>query len=1002
MQRICSMCDRASAAVLCLFAGIAISAAADGTYEGSWAGLSGVVDIPSGVVAPVTDADLADFANVTSIVFADSTSGVSASGLAGKLVLNAALSGAGTFTVENCAAGFDIMSDNSGLDSPGRFVVTTTRIDVYSRYGLGDTGTGVSSVSPSSASGTSTIRFHGPNDGGSADALRFEAKIEYLGNLSIGAATETDELIVDAGASVRRTNKTTSSGEAKLTMASFARIVNGVAGNISGANHVWFYNDKTTTVECASGLYAAAGAYLYSGTIALNVAGALKASAVRIFGGTPTCNVDGAFSGSPTLEMATGNSVELNGHTLTIGNFNPNSGNVCEHGNSTKPGPCYVKSAAPGGVLVQTAADGSSHNPKFTGHASYKLSASGKSHTFRTKDASTIVRSTSVGSLTVAAGTLTLAYGWGWGGTNVTVTGSAASLVCNSAVSIDSAQATAGGVLDISRATALVVTNGASLTIASGVVLTVSSACLGNARLPEGVTMTTDEINAAYGDQLGGCTIAGGGAIHTLGASAWHGWTGDTIVVPDGMTVSLLDEDVDAAMAATSIVVNAGARVNVATTNRTLVLSADVSGHGVFSFNACAPVVLACDSSGLLAPGHYEFTDTKVTVRNPRGLGGSDTGRAKLSIPKSVNKETTNTSTGAAGLLLFGGGGKAITNDVPIDLVGTWVFGAETADDVFVQNADFLSATPLKIEYWYFTNEVRLIGGRFGATDGRTQINRVGSKDYATVVESGCTLTSTSTTLIFGGVYHLGGASTPIGIQAHFGNAVKFIMTRENSFSTSTYFTPYSGTSGYLDLNGYSQTISHWGHYGTEATSATTGTDIKSATPATLTIRRTSAGVNRGNIPIRFRGETAARFDTTDSYNITGGASDTKGPLTIDSGAITFKWNAGWTVATNVYLNGGSLTIDSTAAARPLSSEATLTIGEGARLIVTNGFDIVVKRVQYAGEWLNAGKYGGSAALTAGTIDSAHVIDAVFGTEFAGTLTVRRGAPDQGTLLLVR
>ena len=990
--------------MLCLFAGIALSAAADGTYDGSWSGLSGIVEIPAGVVAPVTDADLADFANVTSIVFAASTSGISASGLTGKLVLNAALSGAGTFTVENCAAGFDIKSDNSGLDSPGRFVVTTTRIDVYSRYGLGDSGTGVSSVSPSSASGTSTIRFHGPNDGGSADALRFEAKFEYLGNLSIGAASATDELIFDAGASARRTNATTSSGSASLTMASFARIVNGIAGNKGSTTHAWFYNAKTTTVECAGGLYAATGAYLYSGTIALNVAGAISAGgAVRMNGAKVVCNADNVFPTSKPLELAASSSssigIDLNGHTLTIGDFNP-SGNVAEHGTGNHPS--NISGSAPGGVLVQTSASGSSNCPKFTGHASYKLSASGKSHTFRTKDASTIVRSTSVGSLTVEAGTLTLAYGWGWGGTNVTVTGSAASLVCNSAVSIDSAQATAGGELDISRATALVVTNGASLTIASGVVLTVSSACLGNARLPEGVTLTTDEINAAYGDQLGGCTITGGGTIHTLVSSAWHGWTGDTIVVPDGMTVSLFDEDVDAAMAATSIVVNAGARVNVATTNRTLVLSADVSGYGILSFNACAPVVLACDSSGLLAPGHYEFTDTKVTVRNPRGLGGSDTGRAKLSIPKSVNKETTNTSTGAAGLLLFGGGGKAITNDVPIDLVGTWVFGAETADDEFVQNADFLSATPSKIEYWYFTNEVRLIGGRFGATDGRTQINRVGSKDYATVVESGCTLTSTSTTLIFGGVYHLGGASTPIGIQAHFGNAVKFIMTRENSFSTSTYFTPYSGTSGYLDLNGYSQTISHWGHYGTEATSATTGTDIKSATPATLTIRRTSAGVNRGNIPIRFRGETAARFDTTDSYNITGGASDTKGPLTIDSGSITFKWKAGWTAATNVYLNGGSLTIHNTAAAKPLSSEATLTIGEGARLIVTNGFDIVVKRVQYAGEWLNAGKYGGSAALTAGTIDSAHVIDAVFGTEFAGTLTVRRGAPDQGTLLLVR
>ena len=71
----------------------AYGARADATYDEStgWSGLSGTVTIPSGVTAPLADGDLADFANVTSVVFESSTSKISASGLSDPIVLNAAL-----------------------------------------------------------------------------------------------------------------------------------------------------------------------------------------------------------------------------------------------------------------------------------------------------------------------------------------------------------------------------------------------------------------------------------------------------------------------------------------------------------------------------------------------------------------------------------------------------------------------------------------------------------------------------------------------------------------------------------------------------------------------------------------------------------------------------------------------------------------------------------------------------------------------------------------------
>ena len=63
---------------------------------------------------------------------------------------------------------------------------------------------------------------------------------------------------------------------------------------------------------------------------------------------------------------------------------------------------------------------------------------------------------------------------------------------------------------------------------------------------------------------------------------------------------------------------------------------------------------------------------------------------------------------------------------------------------------------------------------------------------------------------------------------------------------------------------------------------------------------------------------------------------------------------------------------------------------------------MTVKRATLGGEYLESGVYGGSAAQTAGLVDADHVLDDVFGTVNAGTLTVCRGAPNQGMTLLIK
>ena len=362
-----------------------------------------------------------------------------------------------------------------------------------------------------------------------------------------------------------------------------------------------------------------------------------------------------------------------------------------------------IASSEPGGLFKQTSAAYNTQNkyfciqgPVFSGHASYELYC-GASETNTFQSTSNTRLSTSVGSLTVTRGTLKLNTAWGWGGTNVTVNGANARLICNSTYSIKSSAAIGTGG-DYSRATQLFVTNGASLAIASGVTLVVSAAHLGSATLSAGRTYTVAEINDEFGAALDGCTISGSGAISVLEEPvAWTGWpSSGTARIPSGETILLTDADIGNVTNLDLISVGAEATLQI-TTTQPLTLAAPIVGTGTITANSAGPVVLAADNSGVVSPGHFDFTDTKVTVRHPNGLGGANAGIARFRCSDTYSGGGFSRIAAKNAFLLFGNDGRAITNTTPIYIYGLCCVGAETSTDAFVQAANFRGGSNISL-----------------------------------------------------------------------------------------------------------------------------------------------------------------------------------------------------------------------------------------------------------------------------------------------------------------
>lgn len=120
---------------------------------------SGTATIPAGERATITAADVAKVQGLDAIVLGEGSS-VTATDLTGTLALSAAVSGSGAISFQNCEK-VVISGDNSGLDAPGHFAFDETVVEIRSRYGLGDSGTGATIYDRGTVTGRGSLDFYG-------------------------------------------------------------------------------------------------------------------------------------------------------------------------------------------------------------------------------------------------------------------------------------------------------------------------------------------------------------------------------------------------------------------------------------------------------------------------------------------------------------------------------------------------------------------------------------------------------------------------------------------------------------------------------------------------------------------------------------------------------------------------------------------------------------------------------------------------------------------------
>lgn len=580
---------------------LAFSVFADGTYEGSWIGLSGKVTIPAGVSAPVTATELADFANVTEIVFADAEGAVTASGLTAELVLNATLSGAGAFTATGCTK-VTINSNNKAF--AGRFAFNNTPVYVSKRYGLGSAAEGdgkcvLATEAPASGTSKMDIVFTG-----TGDDLRLENDITATNPLKISPESTTDILIINA-------NLTQQSKNQNINFANKVRMEGGTLGNAADATHFYsnvgasgeFWLDEGATVYAANSIYWASG----GGTIHLKGTLNLGSNFAVYNAGIFICEKENVLNTKPVIYSGVTNPkgrLDLNGFDQTTRSIGFISGTVS--------GPTYYPfhSDTPATLnIVPTTqnqhTDGA--HPFFTGRVSVNFAPTGNGRNIDNwfvadvADGTKTHVSTSKGTFTVTDGKFAFKQGWGWGGDVVVAGGT---LTCESVASL----VTTNGTLTVSGSGKLV--------IGAGVTLNVSGATFGEVTLPERYkTYTVAEIHEmGVPDTM----LDGEGAVYVGAPSVLDDWTGwpseGEARIPNDTVVDITDADVAKVANLDSILLGRGATIRCVNATVPLTVPATVTGAGTFTADGATSVTLAGDFSDVLAYGRLSFKDTAVTV----------------------------------------------------------------------------------------------------------------------------------------------------------------------------------------------------------------------------------------------------------------------------------------------------------------------------------------------------------------------------------------------------
>ena len=911
------------------------------TYVDHWPSGTGSetateVIVPDGVPASIATAT--DVTRVERLTALTIGSGASVSYTASEaLDLSAAVSGTGTFSASSAGA-LTLAGDNSNLTAPGCFSIDNTPVVVRHLNGLGSRATGAAVLSaPADAlyAANATITFVVGASGVFTNdvALTLNREYTFLAEPRTGRIVQHNDFNKTVGGNVFVGGHLEFCG-CKVKSANYLYFK--TSGDGSEA-HIWLGPDCTYSLAYCLFAYQATLVH-FAGTSQFNA----MPSLVNAICEGPDVIKD------TTIQYWANATLDLQGYDQKTKGFSSYNSFTSRTIKSDKPA-----------VLTNISNADLSHQPKYTGAAGYCHDGTG------TETISTAL-STSTNMLEVKKGKMIFTSDAGWSGDVVVRSGAV--------LELSSAKAILGGdrQLTVEADGCLILKLGSSCSVAA--------ANIAGTELGAGVNYTVKKLRDTMGLPVDGDDDA---YISVAGPKEWQGWPttpGARAFVPKDVMVTVGEEDFAKVAVLGEIFVSAGGRVVFPATPRGFELTAAVTGNGKLEFYDSDLVVLNGDSSELMSPGAFFFSNSCVIVSNRYALGSAVTGTCTAYFGDRSDA------------LRFGGAG--LTNDVPLQVYKSTVaaglvLGPDNADETLVLNGGFLVMDNERVDL-YLRNRIRIGGGVFGMEKKQWH--------YINALTDPVELWFDRDSKMRGDKMLWYG-----NIQMHIGwdepERVYFIALYtgiNGSASPSMTFygdellsLGYITGSGSLNLNGHDQTVPMISRqYGNPL-------HVTSVAPAVLKVTNVSTEDYCKRMNVAFSG--AAGFNYSVPGTITNELfdtySDTTGPLTVSTGALRVTGKAGWG-GTNVTVCAGARLIVSSAAAPHMfgdkkvlgrSTTTDLAVEKGGVLELEGG-TATVRSYAYDGAFVPAGNYTSASGV---------------GIEGAGVLRVRSGAPCEPGLLLI-
>lgn len=451
-------------------------------------------------------------------------------------------------------------------------------------------------------------------------------------------------------------------------------------------------------------------------------------------------------------------------------------------------------------------------------------------------------------------------------------------------------------------------------------------------------------------------SIALADAVIFDGTGAWP--TSGDIEIPKGTTVTVSSADEVAAVAGWTSVKLLGSASTLVFANTTdaATFKATCSGPGVLKAEDSIGLTITGDNSALT--GNWNISNSCVWVRHVNGLGSAATEAVRVYFGDEKSA-----------LHFVNPDSDVFTNNVAItyDVINNanyagCVFGSESPDTYFVQNADFYQLDQGINKRVNFKNNFESIKGYFPFSV--TKSNRGGHYYFNALEGARVVVSENSTLCLQRTIYGLGGNGTIVfndstpAVNTSYGQLAKgtdltYVLGREGALgSTLVGYQVYLSTNpkGVFDLNGNDLAVSSvtvvYGQPFNEST--TTYSRLTSATAAQLVVNGAYLNaVTAMSGPFKFEDKLGLAV-TSGNVDLSLGTvvSDTTGDLTVSAGTLIFKWGAGWGGASgNVLVSGtGVLDINSVNAFK--GNKKDLVVSDSGKIVVCNGAGAAFKSVK--------------------------------------------------------